>query len=186
MHMANEMTRRGLMTGAALAAGGCALLPRLVRAGAANEDAVSHSAAVIHQEPVFGATAQRIYQALMDPKQFDQIARLSEAMQGDPMQKLLVRHPSRIGEHAGGSFALFGGLITGRHIKLIPGELIIQAWRAQDWSADDYSIVRFKLSASGSGTKIVFDHVGFPSGDAEHLAAGWKANYWGPLAKILS
>jgi hypothetical protein len=38
----------------------------------------------------------------------------------------------------------------------------------------------------GSGTKIVFDHTGFPKGKAEDLASGWKAHYWEPLAKLLA
>jgi predicted TIM-barrel fold metal-dependent hydrolase len=36
-----------------------------------------------------------------------------------------------------------------------------------------------------SGTRIVFDHTGFPKGQAQHLAEGWKANYWEPLEKYL-
>jgi len=35
-------------------------------------------------------------------------------------------------------------------------------------------------------TKIIFDHTGFPQGKGEHLADGWKANYWEPLEKYLS
>jgi hypothetical protein len=37
----------------------------------------------------------------------------------------------------------------------------------------------------GSDTKLVFDHTGFPKGDAEHLVEGWKTNYWQPLTKFL-
>jgi hypothetical protein len=37
----------------------------------------------------------------------------------------------------------------------------------------------------GAGCKIVFDHAGFPKGEAESLASGWKAHYWEPLAKVL-
>jgi hypothetical protein len=33
---------------------------------------------------------------------------------------------------------------------------------------------------------ILFDHGGFPNGEAEHLAAGWQANYWTPLAKLFA
>jgi hypothetical protein len=38
----------------------------------------------------------------------------------------------------------------------------------------------------GAGTKVVFDHVGFPTGLAEHLAEGWKAHYWDSLQKYLA
>jgi Activator of Hsp90 ATPase homolog 1-like protein len=53
------------------------------------------------------------------------------------------------------------------------------------WEPGIYSIARFELVEQGSGTKIVFDHTGFPKGKAEHLAEGWKINYWEPLEKVL-
>ena len=54
------------------------------------------------------------------------------------------------------------------------------------WAPGAYSIAKFELVEQGSGTKIVFDHTGFPKGTAETLASGWKAHYWGPLAKFLA
>ena len=86
----------------------------------------------------------------------------------------------------GGTFSLFGGHIIGRHIELVPNKRIVQAWRVVDWDPGLYSIAKFELAEQGPGTKIVFDHTGFPKGKAEHLAAGWKANYWEPLVKFLA
>jgi activator of HSP90 ATPase len=82
-------------------------------------------------------------------------------------------------------FKLFGGYISGRHLELLPGERIVQAWRTGSWKPGEYSIVRFELREHGPGTKIIFDHLGFPQGQAEHLASGWKGNYWEPLQKYL-
>ncbi len=94
--------------------------------------------------------------------------------------------PAEISREAGGPFALFGGYITGRQVELVPDERIVQAWRAGSWPVGIYSIARFELVEEGSGTKIVFDHTGFPKGDAEELALGWKAHYWEPLGKLLA
>ena len=94
--------------------------------------------------------------------------------------------PAEISREVGGGFALFGGYITGRHIELVPNERIVQAWRVGSWDPGVYSIAKFELAEQGSGTKIVFDHTGFPKGAGEHLAAGWKAHYWEPLAKLLA
>jgi activator of HSP90 ATPase len=80
----------------------------------------------------------------------------------------------------------FGGYITGRHIELAPNERIVQAWRAGGWEPGKYSIARFELREQGEQTKIVFDHTGFPNGDAEHLLEGWNTNYWEPLRKYLA
>jgi activator of HSP90 ATPase len=70
------------------------------------------------------------------------------------------------------------GHITGRHIELVPDQRIVQARRVVDWILGVYSIVKFELTEQGSDTKIIFDHTGFPVGKAQHLAEGWKANYW--------
>jgi len=45
---------------------------------------------------------------------------------------------------------------------------------------------KFELVEEGTSTRLIFDHAGFPQGTAEHLAAGWKENYWEPLAKYLA
>jgi activator of HSP90 ATPase len=94
--------------------------------------------------------------------------------------------PAEISREAGGAFALYGGFITGRHIELVPDVRVVQAWRAGDWPPGVYSIASFELVKQGSGSKIVFDHTGFPKGKAESLALGWKTHYWEPLAKVLA
>jgi activator of HSP90 ATPase len=68
----------------------------------------------------------------------------------------------------------------------MPHERIVQAWRTGGWAPGVYSIAEFELLEQGSGTKIVFDHTGFPKGEAEVLASGWKAHYWEPLKKLLA
>ena len=79
----------------------------------------------------------------------------------------------------------FGGIILGRHVELVPNRRIVQAWREVNWDPGVYSVAKFELLEQGTGSKIVFDHTGFPRGNAEHLAAGWKTHYWEPLAKFL-
>jgi activator of HSP90 ATPase len=94
--------------------------------------------------------------------------------------------PTQISREVGGAFMLFGGYITGRHLELVPSQRIVQAWRVGAWPTGVYSIAKFQLLPQGSATKIVFDHTGFPKGDAEHLASGWNEHYWQPLAEFLA
>jgi activator of HSP90 ATPase len=176
---ADGPTRRKLIAGAALALGGVALGSN--KAWGA-DDEISRAAESIHQEPAFKASPKRVYQALIDTAQFDKVIQLSGAMQS----RKLGSKPTEISREAGGAFTLFGGYITGRHVELVPDQRIVQAWRAGRWDPGVYSIARFELVEQGSGTKILFDHTGFPKGDAEALASGWKAHYWEPLAKLLA
>lgn len=143
---------------------------------------ISHSSEAIHQEVTFKATPARVYDALTDAKQFSRVVQLSAAAQSMAIPK----DPVEISRELGGAFSAFGGYITGRQIEFVPNQRIVQAWRAASWPAGAYSIARFELSPDGAGTKLVFDHTGFPQGQADHLLAGWKGNYWEPLAKFLA
>jgi activator of HSP90 ATPase len=176
----NGSTRRQAIVGVAAAIGGLTMGSGRAWAGADEE--ISHACAAIHQEVVFKASRKRVYEALTETKQFDKVVRLSEAMKGGMPPGAA---PTEIGREAGGAFALFGGYIVGRNVELVPNERIVQAWRTGSWDPGAYSIAKFALVEQGSGTKLIFDHTGFPKDEAEHLASGWKANYWEPLEKYL-
>jgi activator of HSP90 ATPase len=178
--LANGATRRQLIAGVAVTLGGLALGSAQAWAGA--EEEISHTAESIHQEAVFTASRKRVYEALTDAKQFDKVIQLSGVMQS----MHLGDKPTEISREVGGAFTLFGGYITGRHVELMPNERIVQAWRTGGWDPGVYSIAKFELVDQGSGTKIVFDHTGFPKGQAEVLASGWKAHYWEPIEKLLA
>ena len=174
-------TRRQAIAGVAIAFGG--LAAGSTGAWAETEEEISRVAESIHQEPVFKASRKRVYEALTDAKQFEKVVQLSAAIKSGMVPP---GKPAEISTEAGGTFSLFGGYITGRHVELVPNERIVQAWRTGSWPPGVYSIAKFELVEQGSGTKIVLDHTGFPKGDAEHLAAGWKGNYWDPLEKFLA
>lgn len=123
----------------------------------------------IHQEVSLPAAPARVYATLVDSKEF-------ATWSGAPAS----------GEGAeGAAFSGFGGHVFGRHVELVPGKRVVQAWRAKTWPEGVHSIVRFELVADGKGTKLVFDHDGFPEDEKEHLAKGWKAMYWENIAKHL-
>jgi activator of HSP90 ATPase len=174
-------TRRQTMAGIAATLGGLALGP--VHAWAGIDDGISQACAAIHQEVVFKASRKRVYEALTDASQFNKVIQLSAAVKsGAP----LGGKPTEISRELGGAFTLFGGYILGRQIELVPNERIVQAWRTASWKPGIYSIARFELAGEGPDTKLLFDHTGFPEGQAQHLATGWKINYWEPLARYLA
>src|ERR1700689_4818780 len=73
--LATRPTRRHAITNVAMAFGGLALGSMKARAETLEE--ISHTAESIHQETVFKASRQRVYEALTDAKQFDKIIELS-------------------------------------------------------------------------------------------------------------
>ena len=122
---------------------------------------------VIHYEIDLKAAPQRVYESLLDSKQFS----------------TLTGMPAEIHRDAGGSFTLFSGHIYGRNVELISNQRIVQAWRAEGWPEGVYSIARFELKPQGSGTRLVFDHIGFPPDLKAHLEEGWEEHYWASLRK---
>jgi activator of HSP90 ATPase len=178
---AETPTRRQILASAAVALAALALTS--VPVWAAAEEEISHTAESIHQEAVFKASRKRVYEALTDTKQFDKIIKLSPEMQAG---KSFGTTPTAISREVGGAFSIFGGHIIGRQIELVPNQRIVQAWRVVDWDPGVYSIAKFELLERGAGTKLVFDHTGFPKGDAEHLAEGWKSHYWDSIDKFLA
>jgi activator of HSP90 ATPase len=144
---------------------------------------LSHTSESIHQEVRFKASRRQVYEALTSTSKFDALTRLSDGL------SLLTAPGAKattISRELGGPFTLFGGYITGRHLEMVPEELLVQAWRAGSWKAGDYSIVKFALNAEGSACKLVLDHRGFPEGQGKSLAYGWGVHYWEPLAKLLA
>ncbi|WP_163103377.1 SRPBCC family protein [Peribacillus alkalitolerans] len=126
----------------------------------------------IHQQIQFNVNANRLFQALTDSDIFSQVTGGA---------------PTEIHNEAGGPFSLFGGMIHGRTIELVPNQLIVQAWRAKNWTEGVYTLVKFQLKEDGpSQTTIVFDQTGIPDGQAEHLEKGWHENYWNPLNKYFA
>jgi uncharacterized protein YndB with AHSA1/START domain len=134
----------------------------------------------IHQEVVFHASPERVYRILTSTHEFDGVVHRSAAMRSGMK---LGTQSTRVSPNVGGEFVLFGGHILGRQVELVPGRLVVEAWRVGNWTPGLYSIARFELRAEGGGTRLVFDHTGFPSEEAEHLAEGWRGNYWAPMAE---
>jgi len=142
----------------------------LVCAGALSLQAqITKVRTTIHQEVDFKAPPARIYDALLDAKQFS----------------ALTESPAEIQRQPGGMFKLFDGHIEGRHIELVSNRRIVQAWREISWPAGMYTLAKFELTPRGSGTRLVFDQTGIAEDDVGHLSEGWPFRYWEPLRKYL-
>jgi activator of HSP90 ATPase len=170
------LIRRRLIRGSALLVGGAlSWISRTQGAARTTADEPPSQGAErlrtsLHQEVDFKTSSPRIYEALLDSKQFS-------AFSGEPAQ---------IDRRAGGAFSMFAGKIVGRNIELLRSERIVQAWRHASWHAGVYSIVKFELRTRATETRVLLDHTGFPEGAFDHLNAGWKMRYWDPLEKFLA
>jgi activator of HSP90 ATPase len=133
-------------------------------------DPAHKSLTSIHYEIDFHSGPQRLYDAILDQKQF-------AAFSG---------HAATIDPAPGGAFSMFGGLIVGRNVELLPNQRIVQAWRPTHWDDGVYSIVHFEIKPRGVETTLIFDHTGFPAGEYDSLDWGWHHHYWEPLKKYFT
>src|ERR1700736_6512258 len=104
--LANSPTRRQVIAGVAMTFGGLAL--GLTKVRAAIGDEISRTAESIHQETIFKGSRNRVYEALTDTKQFNEITKISAAK--DPSISL-EKPPTVISPDVGGAFSLCGGFI---------------------------------------------------------------------------
>ncbi len=168
--------RRRVLAGVSTFLGACAIAP-LTRLQAQQPTVVERPAepahkmqTAIHDSIDFKPSPQRLYEAILDQKQF-------VAFSG---------FPATIDPTPGGAFTLFGGLIEGRTLDLVPNQRIVQAWRPAHWDPGVYSLAHFEFKPRGVGTTLTFDHTGFPAGDYDSLRSGWYEHYWEPLKKFLN
>lgn len=124
----------------------------------------------VHQEIIFAASPERIYEAFMDSTQHE---------------RFTANGVANISREPGGEFTCHGGIISGRNIELVPNNRIVQAWRSARWHKGIYSIARFELQPRENGTLLVLDHTGIPDDQREDIEAGWHTRYWEPLRKYL-
>jgi activator of HSP90 ATPase len=173
---ATSSTRRQMIAGFGIAIGGLAAgtkvwgKPQPQAMKAAGSTAANQTRSSIHQEVAFKATPQRVYEVLLDSKQFAAVTGL----------------PAEIDPKEGGAFKTFGGLILGRNVELVVNQRIVQAWRPANWNPGVYSIVKFELKPQESSTLVVLDHTGFPESDFDGLTSGWPERYWEPLKKYFA
>lgn len=120
----------------------------------------------IQLDSVYKVDARRLYEILLDSRQFS-------AFTGGASADIDARE--------GGALSLFGGMVAGRNVELVPHKRIVQAWRAGNWPEGVYSIVRFDFTEEGSGGRLTLTHTGFSEGMQTHLEEGWLKMYLEPL-----
>jgi activator of HSP90 ATPase len=81
----------------------------------------------------------------------------------------------------GAEFMVHDGYITGKNLELIPGSLIRQTWRTQEFDASDPdSDLKITLSPEGSGTRLTLKHTNLP-GHRMRYKDGWVEHYFAPM-----
>jgi activator of HSP90 ATPase len=86
----------------------------------------------------------------------------------------------------GARWSAFDGMIFGRNLVVVPGRMIVQAWRASHWKDSDLdSILIMTFSKAPGGGRVDLVHAGVPHHDHQGVTKGWPLYYWKPWKAYL-
>jgi activator of HSP90 ATPase len=113
-----------------------------------------------------GTTPEEIFDIFMDSKKHGEI----------------IGAEVKMGKMTGDEFTLFGGVVKGKNLLIVPKRLTVRAWRGNVWKKDDLDsieIMVFKKTPSGAQIQLV--HTVLP----EQFEERWNELYWKPLKEYL-
>ena len=117
----------------------------------------------ISQKHIIHASPSEVYSALTNPFTIE----------------LWSGYPAVMEPTEGFEFTIFDGDITGKNIKVVENELLVQNWYFGD--VTDESMVTIKLSPHEKGTRVTIEHTNVPDEDFDEFEEGWKTYYWGAI-----
>jgi activator of HSP90 ATPase len=129
-------------------------------------------AKTINQKVVFkNTTPKALYALYMDAKK----------------HTLIAGSPCTISAKEGSKYSVHGGYITGKNLQLIKDKLIVQTWRAQDWTKNDVdSTFIINLEQNGKDVVLHATHANVPDKHAASVTKGWTGHYWNPWKQHLA
>jgi activator of HSP90 ATPase len=130
-----------------------------------------HMAKTIKQKVTLPASPAEVYDMLMTSKK----------------HSVVTGGKAVISNKVGGKFTAWDGYIEGTNLSLVPGKMIVQAWRATDWAEGAWSVATFLLSPAKGGTTVLeFSQVGVPDKNCKDITKGWTDYYWTPMKAHLT
>ena len=114
-----------------------------------------------------GVTPHEVYEAIMD----------------EAKHAVFTNSEAKISREVDGEIQAYNGSLTGKNLKLIPDQKIIQEWRGneQGWPEDHFSTLTIDLTPTDNGTKLMLNQEGVPTELLKNYDSGWEEYYWKPM-----
>jgi activator of HSP90 ATPase len=122
---------------------------------------------VINQKYIINAPANKVWEALTNPKIIEKWSQSKATMN----------------DSEGTNFKLWDGDIFGKNIRVIKNKELVQEWTSGDWEKP--STVTFKLKELDNKTEVTLTHIGVPESEIEDIDNGWKDYYMNPLKEVV-
>lgn len=121
----------------------------------------------IRQTYSIKAPIERVWQALVDPKEIEGWG----------------AGPAEMDDKVGTLFKLWGGDVHGKNVEVIEDKRLVQEWYGGDWP--EPSKVTISLQADGDDTVLNLVHEDIPDKEAGSIDDGWNRYYFGEMKKYL-
>jgi activator of HSP90 ATPase len=94
---------------------------------------------------------------------------------------------ARMSRKAGGKFTAWNGQLSGHNLLIVPGRLIVQAWRSVNFKpSDPDSILVLRFSRAPGGSQVDLVHANVAAQDHAGVTQGWHKYYWEPWKKYFA
>jgi len=94
---------------------------------------------------------------------------------------------AKIQNKEGVRFSAHDNYVTGKNLQLIKHKLIVQSWRASDWSQSDVdSTFILSFEQRGNDGIISMVHANVPDKHFAGIKKGWDDYYWKPWKKYFA
>ena len=90
--------------------------------------------------------------------------------------------PAVMDDKEGTEFALWEGDITGKNLKVVKDQEIVQEWDFGE--LPEPSIVTIKLHSHKTGTNLEVKHVNIPDEAYKNIEEGWREYYIGAIKRF--
>jgi len=93
---------------------------------------------------------------------------------------------AKISDKEGAKFSAHDGYCFGKNLQLVKNKLIVQSWRASDWSKEDIdSTFILSFEQKGKDAVLTMVHANVPDNQAANFKSGWDDFYWKPWKAYL-
>ena len=96
-----------------------------------------------------------------------------------------VNSQASVSRKVGGRFRIFGGVLQGKNLAIVPKRMIVQVWRGSNWTkSEGDSVLVLTFSKARGGGRIQLVHV-LPDRHYAGCNRGWEKYYWKPWRAYL-
>ncbi|KAK9321452.1 activator of Hsp90 ATPase [Lipomyces orientalis] len=127
-----------------------------------SSSSAAYNTTTLRLEAVFNTTAAELYTTFLDP------GRVAAWTRSPPV---------KFTPQEGGEYALFGGNVSGKFMKLVDNKSIEMLWRLKDWKPEHFADLKIAFDQGQGETKAVVTWKGVPVGQEDVTRRNFEEYY---------